>query len=321
MLERLAGHAFYCYLDAYLGYNQIAVDPQDQEKIAFTCPYGVFAYKRMLFGLYNALATFQRCILSIFSNMMEKFLEVFMDDFSIFDCLQAFETLKAMLVTAPVISTPNWALPFKLICDASDYAIRAVLRQRHDKLLHVIYYASHILNDAERNYTITEKELLAIVYLFAIQRAPWFLDIANYKAMNFIPKEYNRQQIRKLLYDAKYYLWDEPYLFNRCSDGEQTATKVLQSEFYWPIIFKDSREFVCNCDKCQQAGNLPHKHEMPQQGIVIIELFDVWGIDFMGPFPPSYSNTYILVEVDYVFKWVETIALSINDARVVLKFL
>ena len=84
MLERLAGHNYYCFLDGYSGYNQIAVDPQDQEKTAFTCPSGVFAYRRMPFGLCNAPATFQRCMLSIFSDMVEKFLEVFMDDFSVY---------------------------------------------------------------------------------------------------------------------------------------------------------------------------------------------------------------------------------------------
>ncbi|KAL4337572.1 hypothetical protein AHAS_Ahas12G0123600 [Arachis hypogaea] len=84
MLERLAGHAYYCFLDGYSGYNQIVVDPRDQEKTSFTCPYGVFAYRRMPFGLCNAPVTFQRCMLSIFSDMIEKFIEVFMDDFSVF---------------------------------------------------------------------------------------------------------------------------------------------------------------------------------------------------------------------------------------------
>ena len=71
-------------MDGYSGYNQIAVDPRDQEKTAFTCPFGVFAYRRMSFGLCNAPATFQRCMLAIFSDMVEKSIEVFMDDFWIF---------------------------------------------------------------------------------------------------------------------------------------------------------------------------------------------------------------------------------------------
>ena len=66
---------------------------------------------------------------------------------------------------------------------------------------------------------------------------------------------------------------------------------------------------------------MPHSYAMPQQGILEIELFDVWGIDFMGPFPPSYSNTYILVALDYVSKWVEAIATPTNDTKTVLKFL
>ena len=84
MLERLARQAYYCFLDGYSGYNQIAVDPKDQEKTAFTCPFGVFAYRQMPFGLCNAPATFQRCMLAIFSDMVEKCIEVFMDDFSVF---------------------------------------------------------------------------------------------------------------------------------------------------------------------------------------------------------------------------------------------
>ena len=96
MLERLAGKAYYCFLDGYSGYNQIAVDPRDQEKTAFTCPFGVFAYRRMPFRLCNAPATFQRCMLAIFSDMVEKSIEVFMDDFSVFgpsfgSCLRNLE--------------------------------------------------------------------------------------------------------------------------------------------------------------------------------------------------------------------------------------
>ena len=96
ILERVAGHEFYCFLDGYSGYNQIEIALEDQEKTTFTCPFGTFAYRRMPFGLCNAPATFQRCMLSIFSDMVEHFLEIFMDDFSVFgdsfdDCLTNLE--------------------------------------------------------------------------------------------------------------------------------------------------------------------------------------------------------------------------------------
>ncbi|XP_073136960.1 uncharacterized protein [Henckelia pumila] len=273
MVERLAGHAFYCFLDGYSGYMQIHIAPEDQHKTTFTCPYGTFAYKRMPFGLCNAPATFQRCMMAIFHDMVEKFIEVFMDDFSVvgssFDaclfnlkkvlqrceesnlvlnwekchfmvregivlghkvyeigvevdraklevieklppptnlkgirsflghagfyrrfikdfssivkpltnllikevpfnfsaeCLQAFQILNQKLITAPVIVAPDWNLPFELMCDTSDTALGAVLGQKRDKVLHVIYYASITLSAAQLNYATTEKELLAVVF-------------------------------------------------------------------------------------------------------------------------------------------------------------
>nr|GFC23512.1 reverse transcriptase domain-containing protein [Tanacetum cinerariifolium] len=84
MLERLAGNEYYCFLDGFSGYFQIPIDPRDQEKTTFTCPYGTFAYRRMPFGLCNAPGTIQRCMLAIFHDMAEKTMEVFMDDFSVF---------------------------------------------------------------------------------------------------------------------------------------------------------------------------------------------------------------------------------------------
>ena len=81
MLDRLAGKGWYCFLDGYSGYNQISIAPEDQEKTTFTCPYGTLALKRMPFGLCNALATFQRCMMSIFSDMVEDTIDFLMDDF------------------------------------------------------------------------------------------------------------------------------------------------------------------------------------------------------------------------------------------------
>nr|GEY40661.1 reverse transcriptase domain-containing protein [Tanacetum cinerariifolium] len=87
MLERLAGNQYYCFLDGFSGYFQIPIDPKDQEKTTFTCPYRTFSYRRMPFGLCNAPGTFQRCMMAIFHDMIEKTMEVFMDKFSVFENL------------------------------------------------------------------------------------------------------------------------------------------------------------------------------------------------------------------------------------------
>lgn len=80
ILEKLVGHAYYYFLDGYSGYNQIAIVLENEENATYTCPYGSFAY-RMSFGICNALITFQRCMVSIFSDMVKKFIEFFMNDF------------------------------------------------------------------------------------------------------------------------------------------------------------------------------------------------------------------------------------------------
>nr|GEW00915.1 reverse transcriptase domain-containing protein [Tanacetum cinerariifolium] len=129
MLERLAGNQYYCFLDGFSGYFQIPIDPKDQEKTTFTCPYRTFAYRCMPFGLCNAPGTFQR-----------------------------------KLTEAPILIAPNWDMPVELMCDASDFAIRAVLGQRQDKHFRPIHYASKTMTEAKSNYTTTKKEMLAVVY-------------------------------------------------------------------------------------------------------------------------------------------------------------
>ena len=98
LLERVFEHPFYCFLDGYSGYFQIEIAVEDQEKTAFTCPFGTYAYRRMPFGLCNAPATFQRCMLSIFSDMVERIMEVYRDDITIYggtfeDCMANLETV------------------------------------------------------------------------------------------------------------------------------------------------------------------------------------------------------------------------------------
>nr|GEY98279.1 reverse transcriptase domain-containing protein [Tanacetum cinerariifolium] len=188
-LTDIKGNEYYCFLDGFSSYFQIPIDPQGHEKTTFTYLYGTFAYKRMPFGLCNALGTFQRCMMAIFHDMIEQTMEVFMDDFSVF------------------VDPPG-------------------------------------------------------------------------------------------------------------------DTKVpTDSGFYWPTIYKDAFELVKNCVSCQRQGKISQRDEMPQNAIQVCEIFDFWGIDFMGPFPNSKGNKYILVAVDYLSKWVEAKALPTNDARVVVKFL
>nr|GEX84586.1 reverse transcriptase domain-containing protein [Tanacetum cinerariifolium] len=104
-------------------------------------------------------------------------------------------------------------------------------------------------------------------------------------------------------------------------DANLTAKKVFDAGFFWPTIYKDAHELVKHCVSCQRQGKISQRDEMPQNAIQICEIFNVWGIDFMCSFPSSRGNKYILVAVDYLSKWVEAKALPTNDARVVCKFL
>nr|GEW03801.1 reverse transcriptase domain-containing protein [Tanacetum cinerariifolium] len=317
------------------------------------------------------------------------------------------------------ISDSPW--PFEQMCDASDFAVGAVLGQIIEKHFRPIHYASKTMTQAESNYTTTEKEMLAVVYTFEKFRSylimnksivytdhsalkylffkkdakarllRWILLLQefdfkvidtkgaeNYAADHlshlenpyenvFDPKEINKtfplETLNKVAHhdqrnddtenkikDVRHYFWDDPYLFKTCADqvirrcvaGQEaldilvachsgptgghyganyTAKKVFDSGFYWPTIYKDAFELVKHCDSCQRQGKISQKDEMPQSSIQVCEIFDVWGIDFMGPFPSAKGNKYILVAVDYLSKWVEAKALLTNDARVVVKFL
>ena len=103
--------------------------------------------------------------------------------------------------------------------------------------------------------------------------------------------------------------------------SQKTTMKILQSSFYWPSLFKDAHAMCRCCDRCQRLRKLTRRNMMPLNPILVVDIFDVWGIDFMGPFPTSLGYSYILVGVDYVSKWVEAIPCKTNDHRVVLKIL
>ncbi|GJR58118.1 reverse transcriptase domain-containing protein [Tanacetum coccineum] len=206
-----------------------------------------------------------------------------------------------------------------------------------------------VLDKKEINETFPLKTLGKVSFR-GDSSTPWFADFANYHAGNFIVKGMSSQQKNKFLKDVKHYFWDDPYLFKICADqvirrcvhGQEaidilkachngptrghhgpnyTAKKVFDSGFYWPTIYRDAHDLVKSCDSCQRQGKISQRDEMPQNCIQVCEIFDVWGIDFIGPFPSSRGNKYILVAVDYLSKWVEAKALPTNDARVVCKFL
>jgi len=101
---------------------------------------------------------------------------------------------------------------------------------------------------------------------------------------------------------------------------DKTITKVLQAGLHWPILFKDVRNFNDSSAKCYVLGNISKRHEMPQSGILEVELFNIWGIDFMGALHSSHNNLYIH-DSNYVSKWLEIIASPTNDSKVVIKFL
>ncbi|GJU43904.1 reverse transcriptase domain-containing protein [Tanacetum coccineum] len=205
MLERLAGNEYYCFLDGFSGYFQIPIDPQDQEKTTFTCPYGTFAYRRMPFGLCNAPGTFQRCMMAIFHDMIEETMEVFMDDFSVFEdsfssCLSHLDN---MLKRAENV--------------AADHLSR--LENPHQ-------------SDPEKK-EITETfplETLGMVTFRGDSNTPWFADIANYHAGNFIIKGMSSQQKKKFFKDVKNYFWDDPYLFRIYVD--QVIRRFVRSLTY-----------------------------------------------------------------------------------------
>nr|GEU55058.1 reverse transcriptase domain-containing protein [Tanacetum cinerariifolium] len=193
-------------------------------------------------------------------------------------------------------------------------------------------------------------ETLNLVSTRGNQSTPWFADFANYHAGNFVIKGMSSQQKSKFFKDVKYYFWDNPYLFKiyadqvirRCVSGQEaieilkachygptgghhgpnyTAKMVFDSGFNWPSIYHDAQDLVKNCNVCQRQGKILQRDKMPQNSIQVCEIFDVWGIDFMGPFLSSRGNKFILVAVDYLSKWVEAKALPTNDSRVVCKIL
>ncbi|CAN6544195.1 unnamed protein product [Malus baccata var. baccata] len=222
----------------------------------------------------------------------------------------SFKQLKELLTTAPIIVPLDWSLPFELMCDASNYALGAVLGQRKDKRPHVIYYASRTLNDAQLHYSTTEKELLALVFALDKFRS-YLIDtkvivFTDYAALKYLlrKKEAKSRLIRwiLLLQEFNIEIRDKKGIENVVADH---LSRIMKNKESLPI-----------------AETFPDEQLMSiKVSILNVEIFDVWGIDFMGPFPSSHGFPYILLVVDYVSKWVEAKATRTNDSRMVADFI
>nr|GEX78409.1 reverse transcriptase domain-containing protein [Tanacetum cinerariifolium]GEY50795.1 reverse transcriptase domain-containing protein [Tanacetum cinerariifolium] len=179
------------------------------------------------------------------------------------DCIDAFETLKMKLTEASILVVPDWNLPFELMCDASDFAIGAVLGQRKTTHFQPIHYASKAMTEAQIHYTMTEKEMLVVVCVHG-QEA----------------------------YD----------ILKACHEGPTgahhganfTSKKEFDAGFFWPTIYKDAHDLVKSCDTCQCQGKISQRNEMPRNVIQVCEIFDVWGIDFMRQFSSLRGNSEFL---------------------------
>ncbi|GJY59050.1 reverse transcriptase domain-containing protein [Tanacetum coccineum] len=227
------------------------------------------------------------------------------------ECNKAFETLKEKLTNAPIMVSPNWSLPFELMCDASDYAVGAVLGQRDEKHFRPIHFASKTLNRAQQNYTVTEKELLAVVFAFdkfrsylVLSKTVVFTDHSAIKYL-FSKQEAKPRLIRWILLlqefdiEIKNKNWrnfeerinlrlalrcvhgsETQKILDECHHGPTgghygpsiTAKKLFDVGFYWPTIFKEAQTLVQSCNACQRSGSISQRDEMPLNNIQLHEL-------------------------------------------------
>ncbi|KAK8975227.1 hypothetical protein V6N11_021123 [Hibiscus sabdariffa] len=299
--EILLGHPF-------LSFFQIPVAPKDQEKTTFTCPFGTFAYRRMSFGLCNAPATFQRCMISIFSDYVENGIEVFMDDFTVYgDSFISSNGITVDKAKTDIIRS----LPYP-----------TTVREIRSFLGHARFYRRESFDE------LKEKLVLAPI----VQRAKLGLPLRAFSScvMRLIQaylmsKKETKPRLTRwilLLQEFNLEIKDKKGCENLVVDHLSrlpilSEDPSLQEEFPEEnMMFAQSRTpWFADLVNYLATGNISRRNEMPLNPI------HVWGIDYMGPFVSSFENYYIILAVDYVSKWVEAKATKNNDSKTTVKFL
>nr|GEY02034.1 reverse transcriptase domain-containing protein [Tanacetum cinerariifolium] len=239
------------------------------------------------------------------------------------DCIDAFETLKKKLTKASILVILDWNLPFELMCDASDFAIGAVLGQRKTKHFQPIHYASKTITEAQVHYTTTEKEMFAVVDAFEKFRPYLVLSksivYTDHSALKYLLSKQDAklkllwwvfllQEFDIIIRDKKgtenlvadhLSRLENPHK-DDCIDAFETLKKKLTESLIlvvpdWNLLFKlkcDAGDFAIGA--VLRKRKISQRDEMPQNVIQIYEIFDVCGIDFMGPFSSSQGNRAII---------------------------
>ncbi|XP_073036979.1 uncharacterized protein [Primulina eburnea] len=298
------------FLESYSGYNQIAIAPEDQEKTTFTCPYGTFAFRRMPFGdvKKNLALNWKKCHFMVQEGIVLGH-KVYSKG------LEAFEKIKKALVIAQIMIVPYCKEPLKLMCDASVYTVGVVLGQRRDKFFRSIYYASRTMDTAQQNYTTTEKEMLAVVFAFDKFR-PYLVGTKDRKGYEnevpdhlswleledkidevIIKEAFLDEQLLRAIkkYNAKFYLWDDPYAFKICAD--QIIRRCVAEE--------EAKVILDNATFHHVAATLEHQEQ--QQRYYSLVIIGLLCSKIVIPQPSHVTDA-------------KAIATNTYDARIVAKF-